>query len=125
MEEKIKTGIKNFGTYISNDRVYAKIRYVEKREDGLYEICIPKAFICNLENVQLTDNGATVTLGYHTFPLGYGIYNIIDKTDEPGSEYLSREKLIKKKVRKMTLRELEKELGYPIEIVEDKENKDG
>lgn len=108
--------------YVEDGKVYLKLSYTYKGEDGTREITFPK-----------------IDLGFYTeqipsienlLPSCVRIDNCYGQSFELCSvEVLgikdpvcSVDKLIKPAVKEMTLEEIEKKLGYPVKIVNKKEN---
>lgn len=108
--------------YVEDGKVYLKLSYTYKGEDGTREVIFPK-----------------IDLGFYTEQIP-SIENLlpscvrIDNCYGQSFELCSTEvlgikdpvcyfdKLIKPAIKEMTLEEIEKKLGYPVKIVNKKEN---
>lgn len=109
--------IKEFDTYIDNNTVYGRIKFTEKRIDGIYDVYIPKFLICELADVHFTFGKERINIGTYNFDLCPGNYHDFDPSLDVSGDYLYMEKLARKKVRRMSKEDIEKELGYCIEII--------
>lgn len=139
MEKEIKTGIKEFHVYCEDERYFGSLRMIIEETDGYHEYIIPKIDLNITKDrslitiVEETDSlfigensykmlpavcGYTMINSYERFNNvhGAGIRRHSDRRPEPIiSTFYDR--LIKEKVHKMTKEEIEKELGYKIEII--------
>lgn len=135
----MRSKIKDCKTFIENDRVFTKLIYDVETEYGSYDIIIPKIplnfkndprFIfknydttLNLSLKEVTDR----LTGNSDFSIPSKLISIVlftEKTKKNGVHqdangktlYIARKK---DKRRRMTIKEIEKELGYMIEIAEE------
>lgn len=112
-------------TYVEDGKVYLKLSYTYEDEDGTHEVTFPK-----------------IDLGFYTeqiprYERYFGLYTdklvIYNQYGEPfdlcnvkvsgiKDPVCCVDKLIKPAVKEMTLEEIEKKLGYPVKIVNKKEN---
>lgn len=114
--------IKNVKVYKENGVWYLTVDAHVEETTGLYEIIAPKLRLCG-ENENLIiprdPYGGFVYLGDHRYTAYKA--NITDKdTGEIYDDVYYIEKLIKPRVEKMTVEEIEKALGYKVEIVSEK-----
>lgn len=104
------------------DKYYLDLTYEREDESGVYELRIPRV------RLNIRDGLPAVESEYccrsvkplHTINLGFGELDLGEFTDESGYEYFMKETCIKEKTHKMTVADIEKKLGYKIEIVSDK-----
>lgn len=105
---------------------YLRLKYIQETDDAISEIIIPK-YRLNIREDELHINHPTgyrlheapdVHIGFGYWPLEEGITEHSD-----GKEVFYSIKELKKKVHKMTVADIEKKLGYKIEIVSE-EKKD-
>lgn len=112
-------------TYVEDGEVYLKLSYTYEGEDGTREIIFPKIDLGFYEE-QIPSYERYIGL-YTDKPFIYNRYgrsfdlcsvevpDINDPVD-------CIDKLIKPAVKEITLEEIEKKLGYPVKIVNKKEN---
>lgn len=113
-----KVTLKNVALYNDKNGYYLSLEYEEETIDGIYRIEIPKA------DLRIPYNRCDIYVepsrylfiqdSDHYLCIGEG-NKILLKPGLTGGKY-SRT-LIKKKTRKMTISEIEKELGYKVEVV--------
>lgn len=113
--------IKEFDTYIKDGSVYGRVKFTEEKADGIYDVYVPKFFICSLRNPHLSYDKESLCIGTRAFDLYNGNYHDFDPSLDVSGDYLYMEKLARKKVRRMTKEDIEKELGYCIEIISEGE----
>lgn len=104
---------------------YLRVKYEREDKDGTYELLIPNVRLpfsshpTNRKHERYYDG-----TGVDLVDLGFGDLLMESATITDWNEYLTNvkwaEKCIKAKPRKMTVAEIEKQLGYPVEIVSDK-----
>lgn len=107
----------------SYDRYYLDLTYEREDESGVYELRIPRVYLPILRNSLPVVESEIVCRELkpsYTINLGFGELSLSEFTDENGYEYYAKETCIKEKTHKMTVAEIEKKLGYKIEIVSDK-----
>lgn len=140
MKQEIKTGIREFHVYCEDERYFGSIRMVVEETDGYHEYIIPKIDLNITKDrslitiVEETDSlfigensykmlpavcGYTMINSYERFNnvLGAGVRRRSDRRPEPIISTFS-DRLIKENVHKMTKEDIEKELGYKIEIID-------
>lgn len=111
--------------YVEDGKVYLRLSYTYEGEDGTREITFPKIDL-GFYTEQIPRYERYIGL-YTDKPI---IYNLYGKSfDLCSVEVLGIkdpvdciDKLIKPAVKEMTLEEIEKKLGYPVKIVNKKEN---
>ena len=117
-----KVTLKNVELYSDKNGYYLSLEYEEETVDGIYKIEIPKADLripCDRCDIYIGPSSyLSLYYGKHYLRVGEGD-KILLRPGLTGDEYIKT--LIKKKTREMTLSEIEKELGYNIKIVNDKE----
>ena len=92
---------------------FLTLTYIEDRDDGVYEHYFPNAKLCLWETPILETLGAEAWLDL-------GIRKLfLCRDEETGGVYVER-KIKDKPPKKMTISEIEKELGYKIEVVSGK-----
>lgn len=109
-------------TYVEDGKVYLKLSYTYEGEDGTHEVTFPKIDLgFYTEQIPSIENHLP---SYVRIDNCYG--NSFELHDVKMPEYdfpiYSLDKLIKPAVKEMTLEEIEKKLGYPVKIVNKKEN---
>lgn len=128
----VEEPLKNLELYREGNNYYLRATYEVERDDGIYEMIIPKIDL-NI-NASVTpdintyiDNGSPWSFPRKTCTVRFDNvtchkYNL--KEDDIGLPYNQKvfytEKLIKSKVKEMTIEEIEKKLGHPVKIVKSK-----
>lgn len=92
---------------------YLSLTYIEDRDDGVYEHYFPNAKLCLWETPILETHGSEAWLDLGVRKL------LLCRDEETGGVYIER-KIKDKQPKKMTISEIEKELGYKIEVVSEK-----
>ena len=110
--------LKDLKLYKENEKYYLSALLIHEDKEGVYEASIPKielpiASDCSIDYTH-------ETYGYHpetifTVDFGFGKLYVLPFDDDKNYCTLT---CIEEKVRKMTLAEIEKELGYKIELKE-------
>ena len=97
---------------------YLRLKYVQETDNAINEIIIPKFRLpirtndLIIRNEGYHDTSIEANIGFGYFPLENGVTEHSD-----GSEVVYSVKTLKQKVHKMTVADIEKKLGYKIEIV--------
>jgi hypothetical protein len=111
--------VKDLQLYKENNKYYLSALLDGEDKRGCYEVSIPKiripiSFDCFVHNE--TDTCFGVPYRTVTTDLGFGeLY--VEPFDDDNNYYTM--KVLSEKVHKMTLAEIEKELGYKIELQEE------
>ena len=106
--------LKDMKLHTSEDGYYyLSLTYTEDRDDGVYEHYFPKALL-NLWNEPVLEINSVETF----LNIGFGSM-LLCRNEETGGVYVER-KIKDKPPKKMTISEIEKELGYKIEVVSEK-----
>ena len=106
------------------DAHFLKVVYQYEEENHLYELVIPKIYLpIDTNKLPSILSGSeylvcSIVSNYHACDLGFGKCRL--DHDKEGRLYYTN--LIKTYPRKMTIEEIEKELGYKIDIVDKKED---
>lgn len=128
----VEEPLKNLELYREGNNYYLKATYEIERDAGIYEAIIPKidlnidaSFVprVNIDYVRDDHSGILGCNPLATVQLSkYGpVTNLCKgKTDHLVGECYYTEKLIKSKVKEMTIEEIEKKLGHPVKIVKSK-----
>lgn len=115
--------IKNVAVYKEDDKYYLNVTAMREDEYGVYEINIPKIWLGIGEDLRgVSFDRLCPHVGGVTFEIGelYSMYR--GRVFGTKDEALFAERIIETKVHKMTVADIEKKLGYKIEIVsEEKE----
>ena len=116
------TKLKSCRIYEEDGKYYLDLKYTIEKIDGIYEKHIPKV------RLSIPTNACPISTEYHLSIFGsepehvtrlhLDNYQFLDVEAVNGIE--CTEILVKKKTRKMTLAEIEKELGYSVEVVSKK-----
>lgn len=121
-----KTKLKSCKMYEEDGKYYLDLKYTVEKIDGIYEKHIPKVALdiptdhVSIETIyQQTPYINILPEAERRFHLKTGFQYLRVEAIGPGDIY-GTEILIKKKTRKMTLAEIEKELGYSVEVVSKK-----
>lgn len=124
----------NFSVYTEDDKLYGRFEYDEEDFIGnVYHIVVPKIelpFNTDLfdfeRNYDLWNQSMTLNIGNHTFRLlDVPIKNIDSEFRDSDIKMFVVRKLIKKAPPKnMTLSEIEKALGYSVNIVSEAEKEE-
>lgn len=117
--------LKQSTTYVEDGKIYLKLSYTYESDDGTREIVFPKIDLGFYEE-QIPSYDRHIGL-YTSKSI---ILNRYGKSFDLCSVEVSDikdsvcciDKLIKPAVKEMTLEEIEKKLGYPVKIVNKKEN---
>lgn len=125
--DEIKTGLKDLKLYKEDGEYFLDATYITENKYGFYEERIPKIKFPDNEFEYIINRNIDPFYNLYSpivMTINFGNCEILPKSlnetdDEPSLCYT---KLIKKKVYKKTLEEIEKELGYEIELVSKKEN---
>ena len=111
--------LKDLQLYQEDNRYYLKVTLLHEDKKGFYEITIPKIKFPIINNVSINTetthdiwNGTQKTAH---IDFGFGGLEIIP---DKFTEVFYTVTCIEEKVHKMTLAEIEKELGYKIELKE-------
>lgn len=123
-----KATLKDCQLYKKEDKYYLSLTYEVEELDGIYEYNIPKVSLPIATDRILIEETTIGTYSHHCGRLFDDIENICNLVLdnharlklEKDNEILYSSRLIKKKTRKMTLAEIEKELGYKVEVVSKK-----
>ena len=123
-----------FSVYTEDDKIYGRFEYDEKDFIGnVYHIVVPKIELpFNTDsfdferNYDLRNQSMTLNIGNHTFRLlEVPIKNIDSEFRDSDIKMFAVRKLIKKAPPKnMTLSEIEKALGYSVNIVSEAEKEE-
>ena len=123
-----------FSVYTEDDKIYGRFEYDEEDFIGnVYHIVVPKIELpFNTDsfdfehNYDLCNQSMTLNIGNHTFRLlGVPIKNIDSEFRDSDIKMFAVRKLIKKAPPKnMTLSEIEKALGYSVNIVSEAEKEE-
>lgn len=114
--------LKQSTTYVEDGKIYLKLSYTYESDDGTREIIFPKIDLgFYTEQIPSTENHLPL---YARIDNCYGDSFTLRDAKTPGSRtpVCYFDKLIKPAVKEITLEEIEKKLGYPIKIVNKKEN---
>lgn len=109
-------------TYVEDGKIYLKLSYTYEGDDGTHEVTFPKIDLgFYTEQIPNIENGLPA---YAKVDNRYGDYFYLRgvKMPEYDCPIYSLDELIQPAVKEMTLEEIEKKLGYPIRIVNKKEN---
>lgn len=120
---KGKIDLVNAELYEEEGSHFLRLKYTIENDDEKFELEIPKARIC-LNNIPII-NGYDIENSYSSYVgqhyeliLGNNMYKLYPGTNsERVNNVCYTEKRISKKPKKMTVAEIEKKLGYKIEIV--------
>jgi hypothetical protein len=111
--------IKDLQLYQENNKYYLSALLDHENERGYYEVSIPRIRLPMASNCYINRETDTYFGVHHhtaTINLGFGdLY--VEPFDDEKNYYT--EKCLEEKVHKMTLAEIEKELGYKIELKEE------
>jgi hypothetical protein len=113
--------LKQSTTYIEDGKIYLKLSYTYE-DDGIHEVTFPKIDLgFYTEQIPSVENRLP---SYAKVDNCYGdsFYLRGVRMPEYDCPIYSFDKLIKPAVKEMTIEEIEKKLGYPIKIVNKKEN---
>lgn len=102
---------------------YLRLKYIQETDNAINEIIIPK-FRLPIKTNDMTIRNDGYPLGEVEANIGFGFFPLENGVTEhsDGKEVVFTVKELKKKVHKMTVADIEKKLGYKIEIVsEEKE----
>ena len=110
--------IKDLQLYKENNQYYLSALFDYEDKRGFYELSVPKIKLPIFQNCELNinsyyndwDKNKTVDIDF-----GFGILNVKPFNDK-GDFFIV--KCLDEKIHKMTLAEIEKELGYKIELKE-------
>lgn len=108
--------------YIEDGKLYLKLSYTYEGDDGTHEITFPKIDLgFYTEQIPSIENGLP---SYAKVGNRYGDSFYLRGVKMPEYDFpiYSLDKLIQPSVKEMTLEEIEKKLGYPVKIVNKKEN---
>ena len=112
--------VKDLSLYKENgsDYLSAVIQYED--ENGFYEAAVPKIAFPTLNNIQLNQECYYDKWGhpYKYVSVDFGSFTLQVIPDIKGTFFTVN--CLEEKVRQMTLAEIEKELGYKIELKKDK-----
>lgn len=97
---------------------YLKAVYEYEDERGIYELTVPHMELPVDDNCILTTEHASISTRCMNVWANIGFGNLRVKNDDDVPYFI---KELKKKTHKMTVEEIEKKLGYKIEIVSEKE----
>ena len=114
--------LKQSTTYVEDGKIYLKLSYTYDGDDGTHEVTFPKIDLgFYTEQIPSTENHLPL---YARIDNCYGDSFTLRDAEIPGSRtpVCYFDKLIKPAVKEMTLEEIEKKLGYPVKIVNKKEN---
>lgn len=110
--------MKNVNLYKDNtdNQYYLSITFTVEAEEAIYEYHIPKVHlpICDFDNPVIT-RYPTNRYGAEEMYIDIGFGKLLVIPDKDNIHYVTRK--IKDKTKKMTLKEIEKKLGYKIELV--------
>ena len=109
-------------TYFEDGKIYLRLSYTYEGDDGTHEIIFPKIDLgFYTEQIPSIKNNLPL---YARIDNCYGDSFTLHDAETPGSRtpVCYFDKLIKPAVKEMTLEEIEKKLGYPVKIVNKKEN---
>lgn len=121
--KETKTRLKDCELYKEKDEYFLRLKYESDRDNGLYEIEMPKVALC------IPKDHYCINHSYHAdeaWPVPSMMSRLVCHSGvelpvyADGTGVYAIEKLIKKKVKKMTVKEIEEKLGYSIEIVSEK-----
>ena len=117
--------LKQSTTYVEDGKIYLKLSYTYEGDDGTHEVIFPKIDLGFYEE-QIPSYDRYIGL-YTNQPFirnGYGKSFDLCSVEVPDikDSVCCIDKLIKPAVKEMTLEEIEKKLGYPVKIVNKKEN---
>lgn len=110
--------------YEENNKLYLGLTYEYENDDGKYNLYIPKIEL----DIKTNDLPIIDSILYHStnyenieyhFETGGHDYNVLKPNIGNKEEFYALQ--IKTKTKKMTIEEIEKELGYKIQIVSKKE----
>lgn len=122
-----KCFLKDAQIYIQDGSRYLKLVYEYEDSFGIHELTIPQVefpFGNRLNLIYIHENNpALQRLSIHLCTVGdlANVYLYDTKSDD-GLAYYT-DKIIKRKPKKMTLEEIERELGYKVEIVSSRKEK--
>lgn len=114
--------LKQSTTYVEDGKIYLKLSYTYEGDDGMREIVFPKIDLgFYTEQIPSIENHLPL---YALIDNCYGDSFTLRDAEIPGSRtpVCYFDKLIQPEVKEMTIEEVEKKLGYPIKIVNKKEN---
>lgn len=120
--------LKNAQIYKDNrNRFYMHLEYEREKDDGLHKITIPKVNFPNClysdpTVVKYCDGNETIFLPKSFLDVEYGEVTTKDGTTHKKVFFV--DEIVEPKIHEMTIEEIEKELGYPVKIVSEKESKD-
>lgn len=122
----VEAKLKNACIYRDDEnRFYMHLEYEQEKEDGLHKITIPKVNVPDclyLIPTIITDysRNETILLPESFLNIEYGRVTTKDGTTHKKVFFV--DEIIEPKVHEMTVEEIEKELGYPVKIVSEKED---
>ena len=116
-----KCSLKDAQIYIQDDTRYLKLVYEYEDSYGIHELTIPQVEFPFGSHLGLTyiceNNPALQRLSIRLCTVGdFANVYLYDTKSYDGLVYYT-DKVIKRKPKKMTLEEIERELGYKVEIV--------
>ena len=117
--------LKQSTTYVEDGKIYLKLSYTYDGDDGTHEVTFPKSDL-GFYTEQIPRFERQIGL-YTDTPIVYNLYgksfHLCDiKVPNIKDPVCCFDKLIRPSVKEMTIEEVEKKLGYPIKIVNKKEN---
>lgn len=119
--------LKDAQIYMQGGIRYLKLVYQYEDKDGIHELTIPQVEFpfgnrLNLKNIYETNPAfRRVSICLCTDGDIANVYLHDTKSDDGMAYYL--DKIIKRKPKKMTIEEIERELGYKVEIVSSRKEK--
>lgn len=122
-----KCFLKDAQIYIQDDTRYLKLVYEYEDSYGIHELTIPQVEFPFGNRLGLTyiceNNPALQRLSIRLCTVGdFANVYLYDTKSNDGSVYYV-DKIIKRKPKKMTIEEIERELGYKVEIVSGRKEK--
>ena len=117
--------LKQSTTYVEDGKIYLKLSYTYEDDDGTREITFPKIDLGFYEE-QIPSYDRHIGLYtsksiiLNRYGKSFDLCNV--EVSDIKDSVCCIDKLIKPAVKEMTLEEIEKKLGYPVKIVNKKEN---
>ena len=113
------TTIKDLKLYKEDNKYYLSAFIDYENKQGIYEISVPKIKLPITQNCCINNTSGTCdSKFYTTVSIDFGLGELYaEPFDDSGHYYTVT--CIEEKVHKMTLADIEKELGYKIELKED------
>lgn len=111
--------LKNVNVYSEDGDYYLSVTYQYETDRAMKEVTIPKIALSICKNCLPRVSHNVSLFGMPQYEINFGFGDLIARYDE-SIHGCFQEKLIAKKVYKMTVEEIEKKLGHKVEIVSEK-----